>query len=293
MEPVSRFVHANGINLHLLDWGNNGPPLLLLHPTSFCARVWAPTVGLLADRFHAMAIDMRGHGDSDKPRDGYTWETFGADLAGVLDALDLRDVLVVGHSRGGGVTIMGTTQRLWRVKAVMLIEPNLIQGSRTRTAMPGGLLDRAQRRRVVWPSRQTAFDAYRRRDVFQGWRPEALWAYVEGGFHDRADGQVELKCPPEVEAAYYQATISSDPWETIARMTVPVLMVAGGTTGRFDRDNPRIERFFQAVPHARHRVVPGAGHYIPQQMPEVVAETILSFAAEVGVLGRVDSHGPL
>lgn len=288
MNPKSRFIHANDITLHLLDWGNNGPPLLLAHSTFLCARSWAPMVASLADRFHVMALDLRGHGDSDKPEEGYTWDLMAADLAGVMEALDLQDTLLVGHSRGGGVTILGAALQAHRVKSVVLIEPT-IPFRRTADAPRGqneraGLNDRARRRRAVWLDRQTIFDSYSQRDTFAGWRPEALWAYLDGGFRNREDGQVELKCTPEIEAAYYEATISVDPWEMVARMTFPVLLVAGETSWVAGRGAAQVERFRSIIPHVKYKVVQEAGHFIPQQKPEETARLVVQFAQEVGLL---------
>ena len=66
MQPQSKYIKANGINHHYLDWGNpENPPLLMLHATGLCAHAWQPIARELAGDFHVMAFDQRGHGDTD------------------------------------------------------------------------------------------------------------------------------------------------------------------------------------------------------------------------------------
>ena len=74
---VSRFVHANGIRHHYLEWGDDaaGPPLLMLHATGLCAAPWQPIARRLAARYRVLAFDQRGHGDTDRSDKGYRLST--------------------------------------------------------------------------------------------------------------------------------------------------------------------------------------------------------------------------
>jgi pimeloyl-ACP methyl ester carboxylesterase len=109
VNPDDDFVEANGIRLHYLLWRSvtghaSHTPLILLHATGFLARLWEPVAEKLAARFDVYALDMRGHGDSDKPPpedDNYHWRNLVADLRGFCDAMSLRGVPIVGHSSGG------------------------------------------------------------------------------------------------------------------------------------------------------------------------------------------------
>ena len=212
------------------------------------------------------------------------------DLACLLDRLDLWDALVVGHSRGGGVSLLASARRQDRVKALVLIEPNLIDRTGDR---PGDaarerrsrMAERARRRRDVWPSRQEVYDSYRERPLFATWSEDALWAYLRGGFRDRQDGSVQLACPPEVEAAYYEIEAGTDVWQASAHLQLPVLVIAGDQSDRFGLDTPTTQRFLSTALDARTRLVSG-GHFLVQESPERIAHIILEYAAETGVLGR-------
>jgi len=284
MDPTSGFVDSSGLRIHYLDWGGSGPPAVLLHPSSFCADIWRPAVEAMAPRLRCIAMDLRGHGRSDPPLGAISWEELASDLVCLLDQLDIRRALVAGHSRGGGVSLLATAQRLDRVKSLVLIEPNLIDrpgqqaADRTRRAV-----ERAGRRRAVWPDRETLFGAYRQRPIFTHWRDEALWAYINGGFKDGPDGQVQLACAPEVEAAYYEAKIGRDVWEAVAQLDLPALLVAAEGSDRFRLDAPHAQKFLSTAPDVRSMTVPG-GHFVVQENPEDIAKVILEFAVESGVI---------
>jgi pimeloyl-ACP methyl ester carboxylesterase len=90
----------DGGTVHLIEQGE-GRPVVLLHGVTLRADAWAPQFHLLADRYRVIAVDLRGHGGSLAGDDGYGIPRLAADLTTVLDGLDLRDAIVVGHSMGG------------------------------------------------------------------------------------------------------------------------------------------------------------------------------------------------
>ena len=88
--------------LAYLDRGR-GAPVVFIHGWSLGSAIWSLQTDWLAERgLRAVAYDRRGHAGSDKPADGYDFDTLAADLAAVLDQLDLNDVTLVGHSMGAG-----------------------------------------------------------------------------------------------------------------------------------------------------------------------------------------------
>ncbi len=99
-------VSSNGLSLHYTDTGGDGRPVVLIHGWPLNGKSWASQEPALVDAgYRAIAYDRRGFGHSDKPDDGYDYDTFAADLAGLLDELDLRDVTLVGFSMGGGEVV--------------------------------------------------------------------------------------------------------------------------------------------------------------------------------------------
>lgn len=104
-EPVNRSITVNGIKLNYFDWEGPGPSIVMLHGTTSYGRSWDFTARPLSSAFRILALDQRGHGDSDKPPAGYAGEDYVADLAGFIDALGITPCILVGKSLGGRVAI--------------------------------------------------------------------------------------------------------------------------------------------------------------------------------------------
>lgn len=91
------------VRLHVEDSGGNGRPVVLIHGWPLSADAWQAQVGPLREAgYRVIAYDRRGFGRSDKPESGFDYDTLAADLSGLLEAHDLRDVTLVGFSMGGG-----------------------------------------------------------------------------------------------------------------------------------------------------------------------------------------------
>ncbi len=96
-------IDSNGISLNYTDSGGDGRPVVLIHGWPLSGASWSEQVPALTEAGHrVITYDRRGFGESDKPEDGYDYDTFATDLAGLLDGLDLKDVSLVGFSMGGG-----------------------------------------------------------------------------------------------------------------------------------------------------------------------------------------------
>lgn len=114
----------DGTRLACLDQGA-GKPIVLIHGWTLASEIWTLQADWLAGHgMRVVAYDRRGHGNSDKPADGYDYDTLAADLAAVLDRLDLRDVTLVGHSMGAGeVAHYLARHGSSRIARVMLVAP--------------------------------------------------------------------------------------------------------------------------------------------------------------------------
>jgi pimeloyl-ACP methyl ester carboxylesterase len=104
-EPVSHYFTSQGVKIHYLDWGNAGAPMLLLiHGTRDHARSWDWTARALRDRWHVVAMDLRGHGDSEWSPDGaYLLPYHLLDMLELVELMGPEPVTVVAHSFGGNV----------------------------------------------------------------------------------------------------------------------------------------------------------------------------------------------
>jgi lipase len=286
MNPEEGYVDANGVRLHYLCWQTDAqtprPPIVLLHATGFLARLWHPVAEALASRFDVYAYDTRGHGDSDKPppdAENYHWRNLVADLGGFCDALGLRGAAITGHSSGGAAAAYLAATHPEYVSLLVLFEPIIFPA---QFLPPEGrrneLAEGARKRRQVWRDTDEIVETYRTRPAFARWRDDVLRLYAEHGTFRREDGQVELKCPGEVEAEVFDHSRSLDTWEVLPEITCTTLVMHGELTPEpFPSLMAQVAR---RIPDARLEAIADAGHLAPMERPEAVAQAILSFTGE-------------
>jgi len=286
MEPESKFVELSDVRLRYLEWPGEGRTAILVHGSGLCADTWKPIAERLAARFRVLAFDLRGHGDSDKPHGHFTWPEVAGDLPAFMDALDLSDVLLVGHSRGGGVATLGGAQRPDRVWRMALMEPTVALGRPGPTAPPpqganaNPLAEITRRRRTVWSNHDEIFQAWSRSNTLRNLHPDALWAYIHGGTRRREDGMLEIKCPPEVEAEFYEHATPDYMYEAMDNITWPVLLLTTDNPRRQVDENPGYIRLRETSRDFRHVIFPGLSHFFPLEKPHEVAQEILDFASD-------------
>ena len=128
-QSQARFITANGLNFHLLDWGGQGQWIVGLHGLASQAHIWDLVAPRLIDSFRVMAIDQRGYGLSDKPDHGYDFTTMTSDLDAILQAQHAsRDrAVLAGHSWGGNVALQYAVDYPDRVSGLILIDGGFLQ----------------------------------------------------------------------------------------------------------------------------------------------------------------------
>src|SRR5262245_26879452 len=119
-----RTITLCGRRFHYTEWGEpTARPLIMLHGVTGHARTWDEEAALLAERYRVLALDQRGHGDSEPAADGdYTVAAMAADLTAFVDALGLDQVSVVGLSMGGRVAIAFAGQAPRRVERLVVVD---------------------------------------------------------------------------------------------------------------------------------------------------------------------------
>ena len=122
--PQDKFVNANGMRFHYLEWGDpSGPPLMLLHGFAQTCHSWDFVALSLCDRYRVIVLDQRGHGDSDWAPDGdYTPETQQKDIAAIVGELGLGQFKLMGLSMGGRNSFTYTANNPEQVKALVIVD---------------------------------------------------------------------------------------------------------------------------------------------------------------------------
>jgi pimeloyl-ACP methyl ester carboxylesterase len=262
----------------MLEFGDPASPvdLVFLHANGFNALTYRMMLEPLAVGARILALDMRGHGRSTlaTPTDGRrSWLDLRNDLLAFLQALDLADVVLAGHSMGGAVSIFAAADVPRRVRRLVLLDPVMPPpGHRFAGAnVPTQLVAGALRRRAVFPSREAAVEIYRGRSTFKAWSPEMLVDYVADGFLDLPTGEVTLACRPQWESSNFAAQ-DQDVWDAVPRTLCPITILRAEI-----ESTCRIDGGIEALT-ADGRIwietIAGAGHFLPMQRPEICREAL-------------------
>ena len=282
MEPESKFVEANGITLHGLSWGNPDNPLLLMtHGIGLCAQVWNPLARDLARDYHVLSLDLRGHGDTDKPGE-YTFDQMAKDLVGLVQALNpAQPPYAVGHSAGGMTIIIANSMVPGIIGPTVLVDTRV--GPALEVYDPAEReerMNRTRNKRAVWESREVMYDAYRNRRVFSTWTDSAVRDYIYGGTRLLEDGRAELKCPTDVEAIYYEARHSLNPTPYLKDLAGQYLLLLGDTGNYPDaaaRDSEEIKHFLREAKGAQLETLPKGSHFVAMEYPDLVLGSVRQY----------------
>jgi pimeloyl-ACP methyl ester carboxylesterase len=262
------FLDVNGLRLSFLEWGAAGRPgLCLLHGGSAHAHWFDRVAPAFADRFHVIALDQRGHGESDWARPpAYATENFAADLLGVLDGLGWRRVALVGHSMGGHNAMSFAAWHADRVSALVIVD--------SRPAMPVERLDRLRTRGLVtlrpYPTLEAAAASFRLLPRETVAEPALLAHLGRAGVVER-DGQWVYRFDPASNGSRKPV----DAWTLVDRITAPTLIVRG----ELSRNLPPevVDRLRAAIPGATVATIAGSYHHLVLDNPTGFVEVLDRF----------------
>jgi pimeloyl-ACP methyl ester carboxylesterase len=274
-----------GVEIALIDWGGRGPVALLHHANGFCTATLDLVARPLCEHFRVIGMDARGHGDSSRATGArpYAWREFGADLAAVARAISAENgpiALGLGHSFGGTSMLLAAAEDPALFERLVLVDPVLhpprdaVVPNFERSEGASQLVERTSRRRAVFPDREAARESWRGKELFAEWDPRAFDLYLIEGMADRPDGQVELKCATETEAAVYAEGGLANVWGPTEKLAVPTLIL-WASRGNFPR--AIFEAFIARLADARIEDV-DAGHLMPMEKPALVVDAALAFS---------------
>ncbi|MEZ5559486.1 MAG: alpha/beta hydrolase [Pseudomonadales bacterium] len=290
--PREHRFHTSELGLCYFEWGQpDAPPVLLLHATGFHARCWDQTVAALPEGYRVVAVDMRGHGRSDK-RPPYEWPSFARDIVELVQALDLRDAVGVGHSMGGHCLTQVAARLPGAFQRLLLVDPVIVDPESYGSRRHGGFATAEDhpvaRRRALWRSPEEMIERFRDRHPFSLWQPQVLEDYCRHGLlpHAGPEDGYELACPPVVEASIYMGSAATDIYDLIPTIDIPVVVLrAPGRTPEeaevmdFSK-SPTWPGLAARFPHGRDVYLPQHSHFIPMQDPALVARFIVDPQAE-------------
>jgi pimeloyl-ACP methyl ester carboxylesterase len=287
--PTSHSYFSQRLRLHYVDWGNaSAPPLLLIHGGRDHCRNWDWVAERLRDRYHIIAPDLRGHGDSDWTSDGsYSELGYVYDIAQLEHQKRFAPVTIIGHSLGGSIALLYSGLFPEAVKKVVAIEglgPSPEMLSRLRT-MPVEVRVRerfAQRRELAGRSPRkyaTLEDTIARmKEENTRLSDEQARHLTTHGAVQNEDGTFSWKFDNYVRMGGGPGGLSVEDQRHIwGCITSPVLLVRGAQSWASD---PVADGRISHFRNARLVNVEGAGHWVHHDKLDVLMEHVERFLAE-------------
>ena len=297
LHPIEHRIDLGDGELACFEWGmTGGREVVMVHATGFHARCWDRVIQALPAHTHVWAIDMRGHGRSAK-RGPYTWARFGRDLERLMEELNLRDVVGVGHSMGGHCILQVAARAPRQFARLVLVDPVVLapemysdvntgtNGTEAELASTAEevLLHPVSRRREHFSDWQAMFQRFVDRQPYATWRREVLEDYCRFGVLevDPSDPQagVTLACPAKVEAEIYLGSLSINLGPVLEQVRQPTSVLRArprvdmGDVMDFS-SSPTWAGLAQALPNGEDVYLAEHNHFIPMQNPELVARHI-------------------
>ena len=284
--PTSRIYFSQRLRLHYVDWGNPGPPPLLLVHGGRELRNWDWVANGLRREWHVLAPDLRGHGDSQWSPDGnYSVAGYVYDLAQLIHQQELAPVTILAHSLGGVIALRYAGIYPDSVRKLIAIEGLGASPRRLAEYPKRGIAERMQ----DWITEQRALsgrmprryasieDAFRRmQEENRHLTPEQALHLTQHGVNQNEDGTYSWKFDNYVRADRpYEMTIG-EVQELWQRITCPTLLVYGRESWASDPLKDGRVRHFR---NAKLVAIEGAGHWVHHDRLDAFLELARDFLA--------------
>jgi len=272
VEPYDEYVDANGLRLHYLDWGSkNKQALILLHGFLGHAHVWDRIARAFKDRYHVMALDQRGHGQSGwSQKAAYTIDDHFSDIDTFLTTLELSKVILIGHSMGGRNALFYAACKPSSVGRLILVDARPDDTPQASQALKDLL--------VTFPLKASSLNQVTQ--ALQGLYPYlskqcckhiARYGYKkedDGTFIPRYDTRMSAQC----ERMNYA---TEGLWPYMPNIASPTLIVRGKESPFLSREVA--QRMGKAIPIAIVREIGKATHMPAQENPVVFQRIVSEF----------------
>ena len=272
-QPKDKTVHANGINLHYLDWGSPGSPVaVLLHGLRGHAHSWDDVSAALCDQYQVLALDQRGRGETDwAPGGDYSGAAFVADLKGFCEALNLESFTLIGHSMGGRNSIAFAGRYPEMIERLVIVDIG-------PTVDPRGGQRITQELQAV----PEEFDSFEAVVAYMGGQnrfasDRVLRRRLQYATRELPNGKIGWRYDLAVREQRRNGTAApaEDLWPLLPNITAPTLVVRGKETDLLPADIAR--QMVDTLPNGQVVEVERAGHMVFEDNPEDFIAAVKDF----------------
>ena len=276
-QPAANVVTLEDLEVHYLDWGGDGAPVLALHGLASSGHWYRRLAPYLCGDYRVIAPDQRGHGATTQAPSGYDWQTLAEDAVRVLDHFQIDRAVVLGHSWGGHVSSNLAMRFPDRVSRLVMIDGGFQDG----TLLPNPTWEAFRQRlapRLVAGTR-AEYLAQLEANLSFCWGDDlaeiALTMVYEG-----ADGQMRDILRPENHAQVLATMWNEPPSVVLPQVSAPTLVVAAGP--RPERANSSFTRQREVMVAAAERALPnGRVHWIPDTIHDIGYDKPAELAAVI------------
>lgn len=254
-----RSLRRDGTTLFYEEAEGGEPPILLVHGWCCDHTYFAPQFEHFGSRGHrVVAVDLRGHGQSDKPQQNYTMQVFADDLAWICNRIRVEKPVVVGHSMGGIVAFDLAARYPDMPSAVVMLDAAVILPSAARAAIPGFLEE------LRGPDYRKALRQY---------AANSLFIPTDDEERKRRILESMSSTPQHVVVSAFEGLRDYDPTEATGGLAVPAVYIAA------DELKPRSDmtRFHELAPQILYGKTVGSGHFCQLEVSEQVNAMIDRF----------------
>jgi pimeloyl-ACP methyl ester carboxylesterase len=270
---TDRFIEVNGLRLHYLDWGSpagndSKPPFIMLHGISRVAHQFDHLAPYFTAKYHVIALDMRGHGDSAwSPEGAYVVEDYVKDLEAFADKLSLRDLTLLGNSTGGRVVQVYAGLHPDRVSRLIVEDV----GPERTNEISAAFSRQVEAEKDGWASEDELVTYLKRTNAKT---PEPiLLSYAHFATKPRADGRLVWKRDPNLAKGF----VPTELWRFVTQIKCPTIYILGGASRIVPPETQ--EKLKATLPNVQIVVMPGLGHYPDQEATGDFVPIVQAFLA--------------
>jgi pimeloyl-ACP methyl ester carboxylesterase len=280
MEPTSHRIKTQDLELHVLEWSNEGVPLVLLHGHGNEAHLWDDFVPTVSEHYRVLAVDQRGHGDSGWDAEGrYDSNTMADDLEAILEHFEIDRFVLIGFSMGGRVSMAFAGRHPERLAGLVLVDiaPELDARGIARIGN-----EMSEQRAPVF----TSVEEYARMLSlnYPAGQPAAIQRMAKHGLRQREDGLFELKMDPNLrgeradtpEAKAEEEAFIQQQWDALAKIPCPTLVVRGAASDILSPDTAD-KMVDEVLQNGTLAIIPQAAHSVATDNPEAFQQAVAKF----------------
>lgn len=271
------WIEQDGLRLHYTEWGRpTGVPVVMLHGLNVQCHTWDPIICDLGPNYHVIAMDMRGHGDSDWSPNGYRVHSMARDVHGLIDQLGLGPVHLVGHSAGVRVAIAVGGERPETISSLALSDAGPANSAAGALAMRDFIQATTNLRGFR--------DDQEARKFYLGfhpeWREDFIDLHVQHQLRRNWAGKLVPKADPDVQWITGSVSLPDVDylWEMASLLTMPTKLLVGRRSNVLDE--AVVEKMLATMPNATVEWF-DTGHYVPREAPVEFTRVLGDFLAAV------------